>query len=491
MISNSSEFFLWDYPNTLFPLNLNQLLVKKFSQQIMAFILEHKNFLPQHRVFASKKGWYLRRTVKLDPVAEFFVYDIIYRNRKLFKASEKAAREVYGFRIVKGDAISGLHSYTDYKSSLAFNRLKYQHYAYFDIASYFNHVYHHDLVKWFEQSGANEADVGLFGAFLREIAAGRSIDCLPQGIYPSKMIGNAFLSFLEASPRIRCAQTVRLMDDMWLFDDSEKVVISDFIQAQALLSERGLSVNDGKSRIGTHIEDQFDVEKMKVDLLRKRRERIKESSSYWDSWNDEDEDDEENDEEFEQLEPEEQEYLLSLLDKPNLQEEDAELVLSLMREYSSDVMEFLPSLIRNFPGLAKKLYYFCRDVKDKNEVTAALLSVAQTHQVTEYQLFWFAAMVEDYLLTTKKVGDLLHNLYEHERSTAITRAKILEIPVSKYGLSDLREENLKTGHSDWLAWSSACGVRAQPKGQRNQMLKYFRKASPMNKLIGEFVETCF
>jgi hypothetical protein len=194
---------------------------------------------------------------------------------------------------------------------------------------------------------------------------------------------------------------------------------------------------------------------------------------------------------FEQLEPEEQEYLLSLLDKPNLQEEDAELVLSLMKDYSSDVTEFLPALIRNFPGLAKKLYYFCKDVTDKEEVAAALLSVARSHQVTEYQLFWFAAMVEDYLLKTKKVGDLLHKLYEHERSTPITRAKILEIPANGYGLSDLRQETLKTGHSDWLAWSSACGVRAQPKGQRNQMLKYFRKASPMNRLIGEFVETSF
>lgn len=121
------------------------------------------------------------------------------------------------------------------------------------------------------------------------------------------------------------------MDDMWLFDNSENVVISDFIQAQALLSERGLSVNDGKSRIGRYIEEDFDVEQMKVDLLRKRRERIRESSSYWDCWDDEDDDDEEGDEEIEQLDQEEQEYLLSLLNEPNLQEEDAELVLSLMR----------------------------------------------------------------------------------------------------------------------------------------------------------------
>lgn len=124
---------------------------------------------------------------KIRPRCRILYIRHCLQKSKLFRAPEKAAREVYGFRIVKGDAISGLQSYTDYKSSLAFNRLKYQHYAYFDIASYFNHVYHHDLVKWFEQASASEADVGLLGAFLREIAAGRSIDCLPQGVYPSKM----------------------------------------------------------------------------------------------------------------------------------------------------------------------------------------------------------------------------------------------------------------------------------------------------------------
>ena len=112
-------------------------------------------------------------------------------------------------------------------------------------------------------------------------------------------------------------------------------------------------------------------------------------------------------------------------------------------------------------------------------------------KITEYQLFWFAKMVEDYLLKTPRAGDLLMALYEHENATDISKAKILEISDKRFGLVDLREEQLRTGHSDWLAWAAAVGARAHPKGQRNQLLKYFRKSSPINRLLGEFVETCF
>ena len=82
-------------------------------------------------------------------------------------------------------------------------------------------------------------------------------------------------------------------------------------------------------------------------------------------------------------------------------------------------------------------------------------------------------------------------LYDHPNATDISKAKILEIPEKRFGLPDLRDEKLRSGHSDWPAWAAAVGSRAHPKGQRNHLLKYFRKCSPMNRLIGEFVERVF
>jgi hypothetical protein len=138
------------------------------------------------------------------------------------------------------------------------------------------------------------------------------------------------------------------------------------------------------------------------------------------------------------------------------------------------------------------MYYFCEKVHDKREVATVLFNLVTSGiHVTEYQLFWFGMMAEDYLLKTSKAGSLLTALYEHQDATDISKAKILEIPEKRFGLPDLRAEQLRSGHSDWLAWTAAVGSRAHPKSQRNHLLKYFRKCSPMNRLIGEFVEEVF
>ncbi len=467
-------------------------MVEKYSTEVLEFIQAeclsaNGGFQSQHRVFATKRGWFLRPTVKLDPVAELFLYDFVYRNRSRFRKSPLPTRKVLGYRIVGSVPIPILQSYSNYKKAIAKNRETYQCYAYFDVAAYFNRIYHHDLVAWFEDAGASSDDVALFGKFLREIASGRTVDCLPQGIYPAKMIGAAFLGFLENSNRIRCAESVRLMDDMWLFDNDLATLTADFVMVQSLLSDRGLSVNEQKSRIVERPDQQpelpLNLDEMKIRLLQRRREELSHGGGY---------DDSEDEEELEELSNEEQEYLISLLKPDNVPEEDAELVLTLMQDHSSDVVDYIPTLIRDFPGLAKRIYHFCAKVEHKNQVAAAVLNyLEEGTQITEYQLFWFGMMVEDYLLKTPRAGPLLMSLYEHENATDISRAKILEIPDKRFGLVDLRDEQLRSGHSDWPAWAAAIGSRVQPKGQRNHLLKYFRKSSKMNRIIGEFVENAF
>jgi Reverse transcriptase (RNA-dependent DNA polymerase) len=499
-ISTSQQFFLWDYDSTLFPLQTNRLIVEKYAPKILEFVqdnvLAHDgSFNTQHRVFASKRGWFLRPTVKLDPVAEFYFYDLIYRNRGSFRKPRTAKRSTFGFRISEGNPIPILDSYSEFKKCIAKYRSKFACYIYFDIASYFNHIYHHDLVRWFEDSGASDEDVVVFGKFMREIVGGNSVNFLPQGLYPSKMVGSSFLKFLEDSAGIRSSQMIRLMDDVWIFDDEEKTLTSDFLLIQNLLSKRGLTLNEGKSIVlqghDPSRELPASLDDMKIQLLQKRREQLSNDGGYYDPADEYDNDDDES-EDLEILTEDEQTYLISLLEPTNIQEEDAELVLTLMRDHSADVVEFLPTLVRNFPGLAKRIYYFCFDATDKTEIASALLEYVESDaEITEYQLFWFGKMLEDFLLKTSSAGDLLFALYEHENATDITKAKILETPEKRFGLNDLQEEQLKTGHSDWLSWSAAVGARVHPKGQRNQILKYFRKASPMNQFVGEFVETCF
>jgi hypothetical protein len=287
----SAQFLLRDYDSSLFPLTTNRLMVEKFAPKILEFIqnedlIGNGSFLLQQRVFASKRGWFLRPTVKLDPVAEFFLYDFVYRNRTLFRKPPIPNRQSFGFYITNGEAVPILKSYTAFKKAIASERASHKNYIYFDVASYFNHIYHHHLVEWAEKAGATPEDVNLLGKFFREIRGGESFDCLPQGLYPAKMIGSSFLSFLEESGRIHAAKMLRLMDDVWLFDNDAGVLISDFLNIQSLLNKRGLNINEEKSRVliehDPSREVAADIDEMKVKLLQRRRTEFETGAAYYD-----------------------------------------------------------------------------------------------------------------------------------------------------------------------------------------------------------------
>jgi len=96
-------------------------------------------------------------------------------------------------------------------------------------------------------------------------------------------------------------------------------------------------------------------------------------------------------------------------------------------------------------------------------------------------------LVEDSLLATPSAGNLLLALYESDAATKISKAKILEIPESRFGMVELRSEQLKTGQSDWLSWAATVGTRGQKKASGNHVLKYFCTGSEMNHIIGSCI----
>ncbi|WP_244665165.1 hypothetical protein [Candidatus Symbiopectobacterium sp. 'North America'] len=204
-MTSTVDFFETDFSATLYPLKTNLILFKNHAADMSEYIYQKvinpsypaDNFLSQHKVFATKPKCHLRRTIKLDPIAEYFIYDVIYRNRVIFRP-EVSDRRSFGYRFKDGSRIPVHISYNEYKQHLRSCSQAYAHNIHFDIASYFNSLYHHDVVHWFESKDTVAAtDVVALGQFFREINAGRSIDFMPRGIYSTKMIGNEFLKFID------------------------------------------------------------------------------------------------------------------------------------------------------------------------------------------------------------------------------------------------------------------------------------------------------
>jgi hypothetical protein len=485
--ASSVTYLLNDYHRTLFPLSTTRFIAENWGQQTLDYIYQkvlnpaeaEHSFLAQARCYSSKQGFHLRRTVKLDPLAELFIYDLIYRNRLLFRKDFRSTRRSFGYRFENGEPLSPTKSYAAFKAAVTENRMRHPFMVKFDIAAYFNSIYQHDLVHWFGEAGASSDDVERLGQFLRESNGGRSLDCLPQGIHPCKLIGSEFLKFVDNSMRLRSEVLLRFMDDFYLFANDEDVVNMDFVLIQQLLGEEGLSLNPSKTAyVEEHDDIAGEIDEMKVGLLKVRRIIIEVSGEPFE--------DEELEEE--NLSEEQVEYLLNLLKNPDIDESDAELVLVLLRDRGEDVLSQLAAFLRRFPGLSRNVYNFARYVADK-EALAEIVNqfAANGAYATEDQLFWMAKLSEEFLADTSSYRDILFSIYQHPNATYISKAKVLEIPEQRFGMPELRQEHLRVGKSDWLSWSSAVGSRGQSRLNRNHSLTYFGKASAMNHLIAECV----
>ncbi len=478
------QFILDDLPQTLFPLKSDKVLVRVGFDELLSFAKKTafdpavpRSFLPQTRVSAMKKGWHLRRTLKLDPVSEVFVYDLVYRNRKIFRKHHSRYRKHFGFRFEDGTPLSPATSFREFRKEVSKRLDKFDHNATFDVSSYFNNIYHHDLVGWLDERDGDERDVQAFGKFLREINSGRSTDFFPQGIYPCKMIGSDFLSFVENFGPLRCKHMLRFMDDFYIFSDKKDDVLHDLIQIQELLGLKGLSINSQKTRIDQ--KSPSEPNEMKSKLLDIRRDILFASGLS------------EGDERAIETEIDDQDiaYLKSMLAAEHIEEEDAELVLSVMRDHAEDISEYLAPLLKDFPNLSKSFFFFAEHIEDREFLAKLLLDHLKFDYIPEYQLFWIAAIAEEYLSETKRFGDILMCLLHHRAATPISKSKVLEIPDKRFGLSECREEILRSGQSDWLAWASAVGSRNMKSKSRNYLLGYFKNGSDMNRLIGDIVST--
>jgi hypothetical protein len=497
---DTQSFFALDFQASLFPMKTNSLLIQHQSIALAQYIKRilsddsadtDCSFLPQTRVHAAKAGNHLRRTVVLDPVASYFLYDLIFRNRAAFSRKYATKRRALGYQFTGNHPIAVHKAYRQFTDLVKVSRSRYKHSVSFDIASYFNSIYHHDVSHWFSSlPGITGADGNGFGRFTREINSGRSIDFLPQGIYPAKMIGSEFLRFVELSGQVKCSQSLRFMDDIYLFDNDLQVLRQDFLRIQGLLGLRALNVNPTKTVFDGHDESVKDA----ASAIQQEVAAIVEVAAApsvilgsGDSIEFYDEDESVNDEPA-SLDNVQVEQLLSLLVNATAEEADVELILTILHEHSESITTHIPTLIAKFPNIIKQLYKLVGQIVATDVVTDQLIEVLDADDgLLEYQLFWIAVIAEDHLSDTKNFGKLILRLYEKSMGHKIASAKILEIPDQTFGLKDIRDEVLKSGTSDWLSWAAAIGTRSLKKAERNYALKYFAKGSHLNQLVAECV----
>ena len=497
---NTRDFFELDFMSALFPLKTNKLMMENAGTELKEYVRRALsdqpgdapyNFLGQERAHAAKPNHHLRRTIVLDPVCTFFIYDLVYSNRRAFDSRKKPDRVSFGYRFTEGSPIAVHKAFGDYTKAIDTERADFRHSLSFDIASYFNAIYHHDLTNWFANlRDVTTEDAKAFGIFMREINAGRSIDFLPHGLYPTKMIGAGFLSFVETSGEIKSACSLRFMDDIHLFDDSRDTLVSDFLKIQELMGDFALNVNAAKTSfdfgLGTVKESVSAIRIRLGELLDDDQQRVYFGSGS--DWSDNDSDNDDDDDDS-VISGEIISELEDLLLDARADESDVELILGILQENDAVPATAIPTLYARFPNIAKQLYKLVAASDDKDAIAEGFLELLESDaELLEYQLFWLAVIVEDHLGDADEFGELVMGIYARCDAYEIAAAKVLEIPDQTFGLKAIRARILKSGASNWRSWASAMGARTLPSAERNHTLGYFANGSPMNHLIANCVK---
>ncbi len=471
-------FIEFDRPKRLFPLAATSVLLRVGEQDIRSYVYDRildpsdktAAFAPSPRAFANKDQHHLRTVYLLDPLAEFYFCDFVIKNSPLFQSARPSTRRMYGYAFKKRKPLNPFVQYHAFRRQKYTLKQKYSRFLLVDISNCFSSFYHHDVTSYI-RTVAGESEAGQFGQFLREIAAGRSIDCFPQGLYPAKTIGNHYLAFAEESRELRSTAIIRFLDDFCFFSAKRSVLERDMETLQHILAARSLYLNEKKTRFGAR-GSRFEERKLdpiKRRLLEKREERR--TTNYDDSW---DSDDEEEDT---ALSAGESSYLMELVQTKDVAEEDVELALSLLGNDTQAFLELTETVFAGHPHLLKMVHYRLPGVEDEGEMWNQICAAAKSEQANEFGLFWLVRMILDHYEFDQRSADVLIDLYQHPSATEVVRAAILETERNDHGLLEIKESALRNSGGGLIGVSALVGVLGSDKAKRNQAYKYAARVS--------------
>lgn len=506
---NLKEFINMDYNKTLFPLSSIKIFSEFGLNDIINFINEEifqdswlknklkenypkiqtiiKNniietidrkmqsyFLMQPWVYALKDKTHYRQTFLLDPIAQIFLYDFVHRNIYYFQNETKEKREIYGYYFENEKYNSPSEEYEKFTKRIYELKNEFDYFGKVDISNYFNNIYHHDIVSFLARK-INQMEAEKFGKFLREINEGRSTSCMPQGLFPVKIIGNFFLNFIDESVELKSEYIIRFMDDIYFFSDSKEFIEEDIIVIQKLLGDKGLYLNEEKTKVANtndkEVREQFD--EIKKSLLQKRRLII---NTYSDEMEDASDDYE--------LTDEERDYLKKKLYDKHLEDQDIELILILLSTADVETVDLIKLVLYNAPHLTKNLYHNIK--RNYMELTDDIIMLFEDYiekdNINEYQLFWITKIIIDFTVLNESIAKLLIKIYKHPSSSNVVKCVILEIQENKYGFLELKKKIVR-GHAPELVISAMVGLIGHEKGNRNQIYKYVGKSNPVMRVL--------
>lgn len=117
-----------------------------------------------------------------------------------------------------------------------------------DIASYFERIYQHVLINLLRSTNCKSEYISLLEKFLLALSSKDSHGII-QGLIPSDILGNYYLSSFDAYLKSISIEFVRFVDDYWMFFNTKKDAMKSLVNICAYVRKEGLYLNEHKTRI--------------------------------------------------------------------------------------------------------------------------------------------------------------------------------------------------------------------------------------------------
>ena len=142
-----------------------------------------------------------------------------------------------------------------------------------DITSCYSRINHHSLENLLTSSGVPDGIVRILVKTILESWSGRFSYGIPQGLFPSDLIGNYYLTSLDTFFEVSGFPFVRYVDDIYALHPDEHSAKASLSPLCRYLRELGLDLNESKTRI---LEvGELDREETELDrLFEEAREEV-------------------------------------------------------------------------------------------------------------------------------------------------------------------------------------------------------------------------
>jgi hypothetical protein len=363
-----------------------------------------------------------------------------------------------------------------------------------DISNYFERLPQHHLINLMTGAGCAPEVVSLLEEMIIAFRERNSFGII-QGVYPSDVLGNFFLSDFDAHCEITNIPSARYMDDIYMGFDSEFEARNGLSNLIEMLRKDGLHLNEYKSRI-MRADDVIREETAIDRLFDEIRAEVEDDAAYERTspyafeveWDDVEDEEENLGEEI--LHNAAVERLIGNIDEyPRHSDQIERFCLPILRSAESDVaMEHVFTNLQQKPHQTRLYFsYISTFVRDNRDIVTPLEQLMSDEVLSDYQkMFLLAALLPARSISRGAVNVALQWL-QNPRVAKETRA-MAAVFAAKFGTA-VQKRTVRTSYegeqADYVRSAILYSSRYLNSTERKTCKKAWSGHSAINALIAK------